>query len=233
MSVVQCLACQHESPATAKFCSDCGGQLNLTLCQQCEAINERAWQRCYDCGAELITQLGVYPPFSSLVPVTSKPSAARRMRTWRTLVSVLAFATIAGLAVYVYTQPNLNGDQMRVGGLPAPSATRVEAAAAPVDVSTAKTQASVVPVTTSKQRVTKADHIASPASARSFNKKESAATIASDVPKANIEYPPAGTTAAASGASSARPPKPQPAEPTVGSARPGLPNDFHFIAPPP
>ena len=229
MSVLECLACQHESPATAKFCSECGGQLNLKLCKQCEAINERAWQRCHKCGAEFAAQ------------PTAHPSEARRVRRSRAVVSVLAFGTMTGLGLYLYTEPSLNGDQMRVGRLPAPSATRLDAGAAAVDVSTAKTQASVVPVATSKQRVTKADHTANPANARTFNKKksaaaavgdsavrssqESAATIASDYPKANVEYPPASTAPAASGASSAKPPKPQPAEPTV--------RDFHFVAPPP
>jgi double zinc ribbon protein len=259
MSVLQCLACQHESPATAKFCSECGGQLNLKLCKQCEAINERAWQRCYNCGAEFAAQpiashlraaepapLDVrvaHPPFSSLVPVTRKPSAAHSMRRSRTLVCALAFATMAGLAFYLYRQPNLNPNVMHsvrstpgqpsVGSLPAASVTRVDAGAAAADLSPAKTKAAVVPVR-----------------ARSFNKKQSAAvtagdsavkspqelaaTIASDVPQPNVKNPPAGTAAAAGDTVRAKPTKPLAAEPTVGgSAHPVSPNDFQFIAPPP
>jgi hypothetical protein len=259
MSVLQCLACQHESPATAKFCSECGGQLNLKLCKQCEAINERAWQRCYNCGAEfaaqpIASQLRVaepappdvrvaHPPSSSLVPVTRKPSAARPMRTSRTLVCVLAFATIAGLAFYLYRQPNLNPNVMHsgrstpgqpnVGSLPAASVTRVDAGPAAADLSPAKTTASMVPVR-----------------ARSFNKKQSAAvtagdsavrsppemagTVESDVPQPNVKYPPEGTAAAAGDTLSAKPTKPLAAEPKVGgSEHPVSPNDFHFIAPPP
>src|SRR4051812_9588627 len=151
MSVLHCLACQHESPPTAKFCSECGGQLNLMLCRQCDAINERAWQHCYNCGVELTGQVA-HPPHTLLVPVKSK-SAARRMRTSRIVVSLLAFAPMAGLAFYLYTQPDLNGGEVHVGKLPTPSDRRLDAGAAAADASTAKTRASVVPVSTSQQRV--------------------------------------------------------------------------------
>ena len=205
MSVVQCLACQHESPATAKFCSECGGQLNLKLCKQCDAINERAWQRCHNCGAEFAGA------------AVAQPRSLRRLRA---LISVLAFGAIAGLAFYLYTEPNLNSSEVQVGRLP-PA----------VGISAAK--ASAVPVSTSQQRVAK------PSRAQNFKNKQSGAAaagdsavrtsaelpamIASDVPQASI------TSAPAAERSTAKPAKPVAAHAAGGSA----PNDFHFIAPPP
>ena len=46
----QCIFCAHVNPAGAKFCNDCGSPLHLKPCRQCDAINDRAARRCYNCG---------------------------------------------------------------------------------------------------------------------------------------------------------------------------------------
>jgi ribosomal protein L40E len=48
---LQCLFCKHLNPADAIFCNECGTQLNLQPCKRCGAIDDRAAEKCYKCGA--------------------------------------------------------------------------------------------------------------------------------------------------------------------------------------
>jgi ribosomal protein L40E len=48
---LQCLFCKHLNPAEAIFCNECGTQLNLQPCKRCGAIDDRAAEKCYKCGA--------------------------------------------------------------------------------------------------------------------------------------------------------------------------------------
>ncbi len=57
MVTATCLFCSYSNLASAKFCNDCGSPLHLKPCSQCEAINDRAAEKCYMCGAELPVSL--------------------------------------------------------------------------------------------------------------------------------------------------------------------------------
>lgn len=64
---LQCLFCKHLNPADAIFCNACGNQLNLQPCKRCGAIDDRAAEKCYKCGASFT--LPVQPePESLLAP---------------------------------------------------------------------------------------------------------------------------------------------------------------------
>jgi hypothetical protein len=53
MSAALCAFCNHANAAGSKFCSECGAALRLTLCPECEAVNDRTGTECYKCGANL------------------------------------------------------------------------------------------------------------------------------------------------------------------------------------
>lgn len=49
--LLQCLFCKHLNPFDAIFCNECGKQLNLQPCKRCGAIDDRAAEKCFHCGA--------------------------------------------------------------------------------------------------------------------------------------------------------------------------------------
>jgi len=53
MPAALCAFCNHANAAGSKFCSECGAALRLTLCPECEAVNDRTRTHCYKCGADL------------------------------------------------------------------------------------------------------------------------------------------------------------------------------------
>ena len=53
MPAALCAFCNHTNVAGSKFCSECGAALRLTLCPECEAVNDRTRTHCYKCGADL------------------------------------------------------------------------------------------------------------------------------------------------------------------------------------
>src|SRR5512145_1151584 len=46
---MQCPRCQHENPATAKFCLECGARLVL-VCSRCATELPPAAKFCFNCG---------------------------------------------------------------------------------------------------------------------------------------------------------------------------------------
>ena len=55
---VQCPACGAKNGKQAKFCQECGAQLEkpapaLNVCPACGAVNEEGAKFCVDCGAKL------------------------------------------------------------------------------------------------------------------------------------------------------------------------------------
>jgi hypothetical protein len=50
---VKCPRCQHENPASVKFCGECGGRLEA-LCASCRAGNPPSNKFCHQCGASLV-----------------------------------------------------------------------------------------------------------------------------------------------------------------------------------
>lgn len=52
----QCRFCGHVNPDGAKYCNECGSQLNLKPCRLCDAINDVAAEHCHKCGAALPEQ---------------------------------------------------------------------------------------------------------------------------------------------------------------------------------
>ncbi len=57
-----CPFCEHQNPASAKFCNECGSPLHLTPCGDCGAVNGVADTHCWRCGGLLV-------PLDSPVPV--------------------------------------------------------------------------------------------------------------------------------------------------------------------
>ena len=49
---MKCPRCQHENPATLKFCGECGGRL-AAVCPACAAANAPSQKFCGECGARL------------------------------------------------------------------------------------------------------------------------------------------------------------------------------------
>src|SRR5262245_58166787 len=47
-----CPRCQHENPATVKFCGECGARLDVA-CAACRAPNPPANKFCRECGAPM------------------------------------------------------------------------------------------------------------------------------------------------------------------------------------
>ena len=49
---MKCPRCQHENPASLKFCGECGARL-ASICPACRASNAPAQKFCGECGATL------------------------------------------------------------------------------------------------------------------------------------------------------------------------------------
>jgi len=49
----QCRFCGHVKRDGARYCNECGSQLNLKPCRLCDAINDVAAEHCHKCGAAL------------------------------------------------------------------------------------------------------------------------------------------------------------------------------------
>jgi len=45
-----CRFCRHSNPDGAKFCNECGAQVSLKPCPECEAVNAVAAPQCHQCG---------------------------------------------------------------------------------------------------------------------------------------------------------------------------------------
>ncbi|HZM34850.1 MAG TPA: DUF3606 domain-containing protein [Burkholderiales bacterium] len=105
MAALVCIECQQENRAAGKFCSQCGARLNLRLCAKCEAINDRSWLRCHNCGENLVApsrvELAPKTPVPASVPLPPKPSATARL----TVAIVLVATGLAGSALYFYRPP--------------------------------------------------------------------------------------------------------------------------------
>jgi ribosomal protein L40E len=110
---LQCLFCNHDNPVEAKYCMECGSQMNLKLCKQCEAINGRTAPSCHNCrGAFPPERVAKRPetgypitegvPSSTRSPHTRSGDAARPWRMF-SLVSILIFA---GITYLLYRQPS-------------------------------------------------------------------------------------------------------------------------------
>lgn len=49
----ECTFCDHVNPPQSKFCNACGAPLHLTLCPNCDALNDKTASACYKCDAVL------------------------------------------------------------------------------------------------------------------------------------------------------------------------------------
>ena len=54
---MECPRCQHDNPATVKFCGECGARLDVA-CSACRAPNPPGNKFCHECGAPM----GLNPP---------------------------------------------------------------------------------------------------------------------------------------------------------------------------
>lgn len=74
----KCHACLHDNPVTAKFCSNCGANLQ-GLCSNCGANNPVGAKFCMECGFKLNSTPAPFSPVTSLVKKERK--AERRQLT--------------------------------------------------------------------------------------------------------------------------------------------------------
>ena len=65
---VECPSCQHDNPAKAKFCLECGNSL-ATLCPNCQYTNPPLQEFCGECGHNLS------PPIEPEKTPSAEPSA--------------------------------------------------------------------------------------------------------------------------------------------------------------
>jgi hypothetical protein len=201
MPALQCLTCEHDNPVEAKFCSECGWQLNLRLCKQCEAINERSWQRCHSCATELGVDSFIpkaaaampEAPHIRMAPLPSEPpprkhSLATHIPSPRLLVSALLLAALATFGYSLYRQPGANPHAIEAsrnapGGANVGNATVVSvvpaaASVEAVDASVIKPAASVSPVRKSRQPATRAHDAGTPTAPSSRTKAPAPVTAA-------------------------------------------------------
>lgn len=54
MAPLDCRFCDHENPAGAKFCNECGSPLHLAPCKDCGAVNNLTDPHCWRCGGLLL-----------------------------------------------------------------------------------------------------------------------------------------------------------------------------------
>jgi Double zinc ribbon len=45
----ECTFCDHANPPQSKYCNACGAPLHLTLCPNCDALNDKTATTCYKC----------------------------------------------------------------------------------------------------------------------------------------------------------------------------------------
>ena len=81
MSSVSC-PCQHNNPADAKFCNQCGQPLRLKPCARCDAINYVGARKCDHCGADFNEpNAGTFESAPSVSAISSEPRSARVAHT--------------------------------------------------------------------------------------------------------------------------------------------------------
>lgn len=74
MRPLDCPFCEHQNPAGAKFCNDCGSPLHLTPCEQCGAVNNLTDPHCWRCGGLLLPLHAPAPTFQGAPePGTPEP----------------------------------------------------------------------------------------------------------------------------------------------------------------
>ena len=90
MTLARCRYCEHENPADAKFCSSCGGALNLAphlaSCPRCGTVNPITAKVCCWCSDQL--------PGRKALPHTRS----------RVVVGAGVLAAVAVLGYYTYRQ---------------------------------------------------------------------------------------------------------------------------------
>ena len=52
---LRCPSCDHDNPAEANFCNQCGMPVDFRVCEACEAVNRGHSSRCHKCGELMFT----------------------------------------------------------------------------------------------------------------------------------------------------------------------------------
>lgn len=90
----QCRFCGHVNPDGAKYCNECGSQLNLRPCRLCDAINDVAAEHCHKCGAALPEQAA-----PALAPVAAVAALSGSVAPLRERESEPVFAVVDADAI--------------------------------------------------------------------------------------------------------------------------------------
>ena len=107
MPTARCAFCGHDNPEASNFCNECGAALHLTLCTQCDAVNDLKATQCHKCGAPLPTpvqaeaDLPATAETAFLAESVEAPESSSHKHSWRpTAVITLLLVVIASGAVY-------------------------------------------------------------------------------------------------------------------------------------
>jgi hypothetical protein len=94
---MKCPKCQFDNPADAKFCNECGNQLELA-CPQCKKVNPAGSKFCNECGqnlAQLASSNGFQGSSKSSQSPSTMPEAASLSEGERRQATV-AFSDLSG-----------------------------------------------------------------------------------------------------------------------------------------
>jgi hypothetical protein len=93
--VASCSFCEHDNPAGAKFCNECGSPLDLRPCIRCRAINHVGALHCHACGMAFQVEL----MHTDAVPSAERRAWLERVRevTSGRRLAVAASALVAAL----------------------------------------------------------------------------------------------------------------------------------------
>jgi hypothetical protein len=96
-----CQFCAAESSAAATHCSACGKPLNLLLCANCGAVNNKNSTACHHCSGLLLTPADESLTDEAVPDDGPRPKSRSRSKA---IGVTLAAALVVGLGCYAYSQ---------------------------------------------------------------------------------------------------------------------------------
>lgn len=112
---IQCLFCDHDNPVAAKYCMECGAQLTLKLCMQCEAVNDRSAASCHSCRSAfpaepMAKRAGTADSIHEALLSSDRSlhkQSRKAGRAWRMPLLISALIMLAAITYFLYRQSSL------------------------------------------------------------------------------------------------------------------------------